>query len=74
MRTLSRIVLSMVTVLTLAASFTQAACFEEVYRDPQGRPYRHERWRDEHVWQHEDGRWYANRNGQWVVVEGVEIR
>jgi len=75
MRTLSRFLFAMMAVLTLAGSFTQVACYaEEVYRDPYGHPYRHERWHDEHVYQHEDGRWYAHRGNDWVVVEGVDIR
>ena len=65
----------MLTVLALSVAFTQAACYAEVvHRDASGRAYRHERWREEHVYQHEDGRWYAHRNGNWVYVEGVEIR
>ncbi len=74
-RSMTRLLLSMMAVLTLATSFSQMGCYaEEVYRGPDGRPYRHERWHDEHVYQHEDGRWYAHRGGNWVVVEGVDIR
>jgi len=73
MRAMTRLLLSMMAVLTLATSF--AGCYsDEVYRGRDGRAYRHERWHDEHVYQHEDGRWYANRSGNWVVVEGVDIR
>jgi hypothetical protein len=74
-RSMTRLLLSMMAVLTLATSFSQMGCYvEEVHRGRDGRVYRHERWREEHVYQHEDGRWYANRNGNWVVVDDVDIR
>jgi len=74
MRILSRSILSMLAVLTLATCFSQTACYAEEYRDGHGHPYRHERWHGEHVYQREDGRWYAHRDNNWVIVEGVDIR
>ena len=75
MRSISRLVMSMMAVLTLAGAVAQGGCYaEEVYRDPYGHPYRHEVWRGQHVWLHEDGRWYAHRDNNWTVVEGVDIR
>ncbi len=73
MRVLSRSLLSWLSVFSLAASFSQAACFAEEYRDDHGRLYRHARWHDEHLYQREDGHWYARRNGQWVVVLDARI-
>lgn len=46
---------------------------EGEFHDHGGQPYRHARWHDEDVYKHEDGRWYAHRNGSWVVVEGVHF-
>jgi hypothetical protein len=67
MKRLTRLLLSAITVLTLSLSLT--GCRAEIFRDPQGREYRHARWHDEHVYQREDGRWHARRHGAWVVVE-----
>lgn len=67
----SRLVLASLAALTLAGSMT--GCFPEEYRDSHGRAYRHERWHGEHVYLHEDGRWRARRNGEWVVVEDARF-
>jgi hypothetical protein len=69
MRKLNRTILSMLALLTLVGSVSVAGCYAEEYRDGNGRAYRHARWHDEHVYQHEDGRWYARRNNGWVVVD-----
>jgi len=69
MRSLSRVLLAAMTVLSLLGSFSQAACYAEEYRNGRGEPYRHARWHDEHVYQHEDGRWYAHRDSGWVAVD-----
>lgn len=45
-----------------------------VYIDRSGREYRHARWRDEDVYQREDGRWYARRNDDWILRADVDIR
>jgi hypothetical protein len=74
MKTVSRFFSAMLAVLFLAGAFTATACYvEDVQRGPNGRVYRHARWHDEHVYQHEDGRWYAQRNNTWVVVEDARI-
>jgi hypothetical protein len=68
MRTLSKFFLAMLTALTFVVGFSQAGCYAEEFRGADGRVYRHSRWQNEHVYQHEDGHWYARRNNQWTVV------
>jgi hypothetical protein len=65
----SRRVIHTLAAIMLGSSMT--ACW--VHHDDR-RGYRHERWHNEDVYRHEDGRWYANRGGNWVVVEDVDIR
>lgn len=69
MRSLSRVVLAAMAVLTLLGSFSLAACFPDEYRNARGEPYRHARWNNEHVYQREDGHWYAHRDSGWVGVD-----
>jgi hypothetical protein len=68
---ISRQLIHALAAITLGSSL--GGCYVR-YHDPHGHPYRHEHWHGEDVYRHEDGRWYANRNGQWVVVEEVDIR
>jgi hypothetical protein len=60
-----------VIAMALAAISTIGAvgCAVEEYRDRGGHPYHHRHWRNEEVYQREDGRWYARRHNDWVVVE-----
>jgi hypothetical protein len=46
---------------------------DDLYRDREGRVYRHERWHDQDVWQREDGRWYARQNNDWILRADVDI-
>jgi hypothetical protein len=56
------------------AALSLAGCFgHEEYRDHDGHPYRHERWHNEDVYRHEDGRWYSRRGNDWVVRADVDI-
>ena len=73
MRTLTRFLLSGLTVLTLAGGMSLTGCYAEEYRDDHGHAYRHARWHDEHVYQREDGKWHARRNGVWVILPEVHI-
>jgi hypothetical protein len=73
MRTITRFFAIALIALSLGSAFTLTGCYAEEYRDDHGHLYRHERWNGEHVYLREDGRWHARRNGQWVVVEGVNI-
>ena len=69
--TLSHRLIYALTALTLGTSL--GGCYVR-YNDSYGHAYRHGRWHGEDVYRHEDGRWYAHRGGQWVVVEEVDIR
>ena len=71
MRKFSRFLVSAMFVLTLASGLSMTACFPQEYHDVHGNRYRHERWHEQHVYQHEDGRWYARSNNSWVVVADV---
>jgi hypothetical protein len=64
--------LSAVIAVCSAMPLIGAGCAAEVvaYRDPYGHPYAHRNWRGEEVYQREDGRWYARRSNNWIVVEG----
>lgn len=73
MRKLTRLLLSALTILTLAGSFSLTGCYLEEYQDDHGRAYRRERWHNERVYQREDGRWHARRNGVWVIVPEVHF-
>jgi hypothetical protein len=73
MRGFKRTLFKMMAVLALASTVPTMACYAEEFRDEHGRAYRHERWHGEHVYQREDGHWYARRNNGWVVVEGVRF-
>jgi hypothetical protein len=66
-----RILLCGFTVLSLAGCFTPA--YTE-YRDPYGRPYRHEYYRNEDVYRLDDGRWYVRRHNDWVLRGDIVIR
>jgi hypothetical protein len=74
-----RILLSTLAALTLGGSM--AGCFahedrgnhDHLYRDRDGREYRHERWHDEDVYRREDGRWYSRRNNDWVIRADVDL-
>ena len=49
-------------------------CFgHEEYRDRGGHAYRHERWHNEDVYRHEDGRWYSRRGNDWVIRADVDL-
>ena len=69
MRSLTRAISVALTIFFLGSSVSLMACWPEEYRNEHGRPYRHERWHGEHVYQHEDGHWYARRNDGWFVVD-----
>ena len=62
-----RILLTLLTMLSLSG------CLVHEYHDNQGHVYRHARWHGEDVYRHEDGRWYARRNNEWVVRPEVTI-
>jgi len=64
---MQRFALTLFTVLTLS-------CYAHEYVGPDHRPYRHERWHGEDVYQHEDGRWYVRREHEWVVRPEVVIK
>jgi hypothetical protein len=67
-----RILLSTLAALTLGGSMV--GCFgHEEYRDRGGHAYRHERWHNEDVYRHEDGRWYSRRGNDWVVRADVDL-
>jgi hypothetical protein len=46
----------------------------EEYRDRYGNQYRHERWHDEDVYRHEDGRWYSRRNNDWILRAEINLQ
>jgi hypothetical protein len=73
---MKRFLLSALAAMTLGGSLMMDGCYahEGYYTDVYGRPYRHERWHDEDVWQREDGRWYGRRGEAWVVRGDVVIR
>ena len=65
-------VIAAASILTLAAPLviSGSGCAASLeFRDRHGRAYAHRHYRDQEVYQHEDGRWYARRNNAWVVVE-----
>ena len=64
-----RILFSALAALSLAGCFAH----EEEYRGRDGRAYRHERWHNEDVYRHEDGRWYSRRNNDWVIRADVDL-
>ncbi len=61
-------------LLAMFAALSLSSCYAHEYAGPERRPYRHERWHGEDVYQREDGRWYARRNNEWVLEPGVEER
>ena len=78
-----RILLSVLTALTLSGCFVhdsdhregrrQAQSRHHEYRDGRGQPYRHARWHDEDVYRHEDGHWYSRRNNDWVMRAEINL-
>ena len=76
-----RILLGTLAAVTAAISFNGCYAHEDyrerphhvVYYDNYGHEYRHARWRDQDVWQREDGRWYTRHNNDWVIQADVDI-
>jgi hypothetical protein len=48
---MKRIILSALAALTLGGSLGGCYAHGTEYNDVYGRPYRHERWHDQDVWQ-----------------------
>jgi hypothetical protein len=70
---MKRVLLSLFAALTLGGSIGGCYASHPEYTDVYGRPYRHEHYKDQDVWQREDGRWYARHNNDWVVRGDVVI-
>ena len=62
------------TLLAALAVLSLSSCYVHEYSEESGRPYRHERWHGEDVYQREDGRWYARHHDDWVLRAEVNIK